>query len=231
VQTDFTQRKSVVDNEAHKNREAKRAERAQRTTKKATGPARGIKFLDPEQRNQILEQWSQLEIRDFDMRTQTQFFTKANNVLDVIEEIVEYLDPECVAPTGDSEEAKDDKMEVPDTDLKADNNPDFDGEKLKFSYNITIPWELEEEEEEEEKEEADGPEKVTLKVVASVLKADDKTHCIDFRLKEYSIDGAAMSDRDNYQVRDRFLRHFHNLVAKKHVKRFNDAAADEVSTA
>lgn len=40
------------------------------------------------------------------MRTQTQFFTKANNVLDVIEEIVEYLDPECVEPS-ESEEAKD----------------------------------------------------------------------------------------------------------------------------
>jgi len=63
----------------------------------------------------------------------------------------------------------------------------------------------------------------------SVLKADDKTHCIDFHLKKYQIDDQPATDRENYEVRDRFLRHFHNLVAKKHVKQFNDVSSAEVS--
>jgi chemotaxis protein histidine kinase CheA len=228
VKTEFDTRKSVVDNEAHKNREAKRAERVARTTAKGKGPARGIKFLDPEHRKTILEQWGALAIDEFDMRTQTQFFTKAHNVLDVIEEIFEYLDPECV-PIENEEQKK--EMESYDTDMKAKYAPKFDGEQLKFTYEFTRPWDTpeDEEDEEEEKDEAETPKELTFFVVVSALKADDKTHCIDFHLKKYQIDDQPATNRDNYEVRDRFLRHFHNLVSKKHVKQFNDASETEVT--
>ena len=83
--------------------------------------------------------------------------------------------------------------------------------------------------EEEEKDEAETPKELTFFVVVSALKADDKTHCIDFHLKKYQIDDQPATNRDNYEVRDRFLRHFHNLVSKKHVKQFNDASETEVT--
>ena len=54
---------------------------------------RGIKYADPLVRLQKREQWRSLEVCDYDLRTQTQFFTGTADVVDVIEEILEYLDP------------------------------------------------------------------------------------------------------------------------------------------
>lgn len=66
----------MVDQEAHANREQKRADRQKRTGEKAT-VHRGIKLGDPEYRKQMRDQWAMLEVKDFDLRTATQFFTTA----------------------------------------------------------------------------------------------------------------------------------------------------------
>lgn len=76
IKADFDQRKTVVDQEAHNAREEKRAARAQRGEAKGK-VRRGIKLGDPAVRAQLREQWGLLEVKDFDIRSATQFFSSA----------------------------------------------------------------------------------------------------------------------------------------------------------
>jgi len=100
------------------------------------------------------EQWEQLEVRDFDLRTATQFFTSAQNLVDLFEEIVEYLDGE--EPVK-GEEAKESKKPRKACEYN------FDSEKLKVTYEVDVTEMDEPAEDEEEKSE---PDRVSLTISA-----------------------------------------------------------------
>lgn len=153
IKADFDNRKAVVDQEAHNNREQKRADRKARGDDKGK-VRRGIKLGDPVYRQQMREQWEQLEVRDFDLRTATQFFTSAQNLVDLFEEIVEYLDGE--EPVK-GEEAKESKKPRKACEYN------FDSEKLKVTYEVDVTEMDEPAEDEEEKSE---PDRVSLTISA-----------------------------------------------------------------
>lgn len=209
IKADFDHRKSVVDQEAHTSREEKRANRATRTADKGK-VRRGIKLGDPAVRAQAREQWGLLEVKDFDFRSGTQFFTSAQNVIDVFEELVEWLDGD-EKPEG--EEVKEQKV------YRKASPYEVDSEKLRIKYELEVVDDDYEEDEEQKSE----PEKTTLIITAQVLKVDDTTHCMDFTLKKYK-DNDGEHEIIACEARDKFLRHFHALTKVEPIKNYIDAA-------
>jgi len=107
IKTDFTRRKQLVDEEAHRDREEKRAQRHKTATSKDGKSRRGPEqdAEDGETENPR-EQWSLLEVQDygpFFVQDYTQFFTTANP-LDFFEELNDHLTKEGLMAqiSGDS---------------------------------------------------------------------------------------------------------------------------------
>lgn len=136
----------------------------------------------------------------------------------MFEEIVEYLDGEEDDKKAD-EEAKEAKKA-----LRKACTYDFDSEKMKVTYEVDVTEMDEPAEDEEEKSE---PQKVSLTVCAQILKVDDQTHCVDFKLKKYKIDGEE-SDMPNWEIRDKFLRHYHQLLKIEPIRNYIDATLSTI---
>lgn len=51
---------------------------------------------------------------------------------------------------------------------------------------------------------------------------DEQTHCVDFTLKKYKINGEE-SDSPSWEIRDKFLRHYHQVVKIEPIKNYMDA--------
>jgi hypothetical protein len=165
------------------------------------------------------EQWGMLEVRDFDLRTATQFFTTAQNIIDVFEEVVEYLDGEENDKKAD-EEAKEAKKA-----LRKACEYQFHSDKLRVEYEVDVT-DMDDADEEDEEEKEEKP-KVILTICAQILKVDDQTHCVDFSLKKYKINGEE-SDAPSWEMRDKFLRHYHSLIKIEPIKNYIDASLSTI---
>lgn len=97
IKTDFTRRKQLVDQEAHREREEKRAKRG-----KGGGARRGPEQAaeEGEEAENVQEAWRGLEIQDygpFFVQDYTQFFTTADP-LQFFEELNKFLTKSGVEP-------------------------------------------------------------------------------------------------------------------------------------
>ena len=96
---------------------------------------------------------------------------------------------------------------------------------MRVIYEVDVT-EMDEQDEEDEEEKTE-PEKVLLTVCASILKVDDQTHCVDFTLKKYKINGVE-SINPTWEVRDKFLRHYHSLLKIEPIRNYIDATLSTI---
>lgn len=131
IKTDFTRRKQLVDQEAHREREEKRAKRGAKGGGARRGPEQAAE--EGEEAENVRDAWRGLEIQDygpFFVQDYTQFFTTADP-LQYFEELNDFL-------------------------TKSGIEPQIHGDKLslKFTANLEQRSQRPAAEEEEKKEEA-----------------------------------------------------------------------------
>lgn len=101
----------------------------------------------------------------------------------------------------------------------------IDDTKLKLTYDYEFEVKTDEYGEEEDQEEnKDGDQnisKIGLTVRVQILEVDGKTHCVDFSLKDYKVDG--VKSDDNLEARKHFICHFREMIENKNIKTYNDA--------
>lgn len=180
------------------------------------------------------EMWHSLAIEDFDMKTMTQFYTSAVEVIAAIEEIYENLLSRTErTETGETGEETKVKVMV-ETQQKKElgvvSEPLFSNNKLKFTYEYSVTWETESSEEEEEERKNQDTKTVTMRISVQVFKMPTgKHHAIDFKLLGYRFDEGDFTERENYEVRETFISHFFEMAFQPNVKDFNDTSASEAS--